>query len=84
MTWLEQVKARLADAVPLQADIYESEAEGIHLKWINPWARKSERIASFWWPEHPIEATENAESKSGIISHSVADELEELINDIRG
>lgn len=48
------------DAPAIRAEIYEKE-EAIHLTWKNPWDGHEERIASFWWPGHPIEATEKVE-----------------------
>lgn len=29
--------------------------------WTNPWSGQREKIASLWWPAHPIEATEAIE-----------------------
>lgn len=35
--------------------------DALELWWRNPWNGTEERIASFWWPAHPIEATAQAE-----------------------
>ena len=35
--------------------------EELGLYWINPWDKKKEKIATFWWPAHPVEATEQME-----------------------
>ena len=31
------------------------------LFWVNPWDQKDEKIATFWWPAHPADATEQVE-----------------------
>jgi hypothetical protein len=31
------------------------------LFWTNPWDGKEEKIATFWWPTHPIEETSAVE-----------------------
>ena len=35
--------------------------EELALFWINPWSKEEEKIATFWWPAHPIEETEKVE-----------------------
>jgi hypothetical protein len=31
--------------------------EELALFWINPWSKQEEKIATFWWPAHPVEDT---------------------------
>lgn len=31
--------------------------EELALFWTNPWSGTEEKIATFWWPAHPIEET---------------------------
>lgn len=35
--------------------------EELALFWFNPWNGSEEKIATFWWPAHPIDATDEAE-----------------------
>ena len=48
--------------------------EELALFWTNPWHGNKEKIATFWWPGHPIEATAEAEKRyeeiADRISHS--------------
>jgi hypothetical protein len=44
----------------VRAAIYEPD-DGIYLVWKNPYDGSEERIASFWWPGHPAEATAQVE-----------------------
>ncbi len=39
----------------------EDETGGMAFFWINPWNGQREKIASLWWPSHPVEATEAVE-----------------------
>jgi len=41
---------------------WEYEGDGLCLFWDNPWSGEKEKIATFWWPAHPPEATEAAEA----------------------
>lgn len=52
-----------SDNVPLVIGRYwptESDSE-LALLWTNPWSGKEEKIATFWWPTHPPEATAQVE-----------------------
>lgn len=35
--------------------------EELALFWINPWNQVEEKIATFWWPAHQVDATREAE-----------------------
>ena len=35
--------------------------EELALFWVNPWSGDDEKIATFWWPGHPIEETKTVE-----------------------
>lgn len=35
--------------------------EELALFWINPWSGVEEKIATFWWPGHPVEETAQVE-----------------------
>lgn len=37
--------------------------EELALFWINPWDQKEEKIATFWWPAHPMEETSFVEKE---------------------
>lgn len=40
---------------------YVSEGGELAIYWVNPWSHQEEKIATFWWPAHPVEATEQVE-----------------------
>lgn len=40
---------------------WEYLGEELALFWINPWNMQKEKIATFWWPIHPMEETERVE-----------------------
>lgn len=39
----------------------EDETGGPCFYWKNPWSGEREKIASLWWPTHPMEATAEIE-----------------------
>lgn len=41
---------------------YRYEGEELALYWTNPWSKQEEKIATFWWPTHPVEETKQVES----------------------
>jgi hypothetical protein len=43
------------------AHIEDDETGGPAVYWVNPWTGKKEKLANFWWPEHPPEATPEVE-----------------------
>ena len=45
----------------LQFELGEDETGGPCFFWVNPWTQKREKVASLWWPEHPVEATAEVE-----------------------
>jgi hypothetical protein len=41
---------------------WEYLGEELAIFWVNPWSSEKEKIASFWWPTHPVEATADVEA----------------------
>lgn len=39
----------------------KDDADGPSFWWVNPWSGQREKIASLWWPTHPVEATDKIE-----------------------
>lgn len=58
--WIREAREVCEKATPVSAQIYEGE-DAIHLSWHNPYENKEERIASFWWPTHPVDKTGEVE-----------------------
>lgn len=59
---LEELRKIASAATQLRAQVYEApNDQAIHLAWQNPWEMREEMFASFWWPAHPSEATQEAE-----------------------
>ena len=42
-------------------ELADDETGGPCFWWKNPWTGRREKIATLWWPEHPVEATEMVE-----------------------
>lgn len=40
---------------------WEYIGEELVIFWVNPYTNKKEKIANFWWPEHPPEDTKKIE-----------------------
>lgn len=61
MKSIEELR-KIAEAAPKGITCrYVTEGGELALFWTNPWSGNEEKIATFWWPTHPIEATKQVE-----------------------
>lgn len=59
MSWQAALKVG-AEAQPYNLR-WEYIGEELAIFWDNPYEHKKEKIASFWWPTHPVEKTGEVE-----------------------
>lgn len=82
-TYLDEIEARAAKALKLNAKIYQSpDVNAICFTFHNPWENKEESFASVWWPCHPPEVTSEVETvfedTARFVDHAKED-VEELL-----
>jgi hypothetical protein len=50
---------------------WEYISEELAIFWDSPYGHGKEKIASFWWPAHPVEATAEVEARFEVIAQSL-------------